>query len=795
MGYSSVVLATSGLKNYWRLNDSSGTTAADSGPGANPQTYSGGFTLNQSPLSDGAGDSVVFNGSTGLSSTASSSFTTCANSSMEAWFRTDNFATSNQSIIWNGSGGDGVGLYVSGNSSTNGSLQLLAGGIAWQSTGILITDSNIHHVVVTFDGSKIPRVYLDGGLVFTGSAMTISNPTGAFTSTLLFNGAISDAALYNVQLSAATILQHYQAGRPSCPNSFMAKPKALSLAPMPAFRQGMVCAAYCDSSNPSRNLINNSISSQPGAGGPPSWVKGQYGLARYGFGGSFETSDAFTHAAVNRAGPWTCAALITLNQFTLLSSQSGDSPIWTLQGGAANSTNLKITNSGAISLQSSSIITTGRVLSIARPYVIAGTFDGVTGKIYLNGSVILSAAMTPLTTTLQTSSKFLTDSSGELPGDMQLHGAYIWNRCVDPSEMLRLSRDFFAPMRTTRSEPLQPASPSVRVGITRPAVIIGEESALWVPQPLLMRVNRTIGILSARPFGIAGSIEAETPAYQVPPPSIKRGPSPHPAIPQRFVTVIQSDGNLSALHDQHHKKVKIHKGKPPPAPIAPPRMILSALPTFVDDRKPIIVGAGLPTSPAPVGSPMPFLRVVIVNPMADEAIQPIIPKPAWFSTIQPEGRYRPPGIQAFAVDDAELSTLFPIPVLPTRGIVPTPAPTGAPRPFVQFSTLPDIIQTWPTQPWIWHVTPVGSPFHPCPAPVPRIDVDCGAHGRRDDGCESIVSTVQNVGKSNSILGYTVLGQTVLGVIPETTVIIEVCCGSQKADESCGIRGKVDTCCN
>ena len=83
--YAQRVLGDSPV-SYWRLDESSGTTAADQ-LGLNPGTYSGGYTLGVPGAI--AGDSAVaFNGSTGTVTVPnSSSLQTGDVFSLEAWIK------------------------------------------------------------------------------------------------------------------------------------------------------------------------------------------------------------------------------------------------------------------------------------------------------------------------------------------------------------------------------------------------------------------------------------------------------------------------------------------------------------------------------------------------------------------------------------------------------------------------------------------------------------------------------------------------------------------------------------
>jgi hypothetical protein len=219
--YDTAVLATGNLASYWKLNDTT-STAIDSADSDNG-TYHGTYTQSQTPPSGDMSKGTLFDGTTGYV-LAGLPFNSTASISLECWFKTTNAAGSNQTIIYNGQlANNGYGLVLNGNNNTNGHIQYLKGGIGFTDTGIVIADTNWHHVVYTLDSGHVPRVYIDGVLGFTGSAGTPLTPTvglgvgqGADVfAGYFFSGTLAAGAAYSTPLSAATVLAHYQAGSAS----------------------------------------------------------------------------------------------------------------------------------------------------------------------------------------------------------------------------------------------------------------------------------------------------------------------------------------------------------------------------------------------------------------------------------------------------------------------------------------------------------------------------------------------------------------------------------------------------
>ncbi|MFL5869365.1 MAG: LamG-like jellyroll fold domain-containing protein, partial [Thermoleophilaceae bacterium] len=75
-----------------------------------------------------------------------------------------------------------------------------------------------HHFVVTKDGGNV-AFYLDGQLVHSGTGAPATAPTtpwhvmrnGGYAQ--FAQGGADEVAVYNVPLSAATVQQHYNAGK------------------------------------------------------------------------------------------------------------------------------------------------------------------------------------------------------------------------------------------------------------------------------------------------------------------------------------------------------------------------------------------------------------------------------------------------------------------------------------------------------------------------------------------------------------------------------------------------------
>jgi len=211
--YSGSVLGTSGIVSYWRLGESSGTSAADS-QGSNTGTYTNSPTLGATGLIardgntavnlDGTNDHVVVPQSASLNPTSAVS--------IEAWAKADALQgtvlrrSNSYELRMESDGSVLFRVWVAGN------VQSLSASAASVTTG------TTYHLVGTYDGANL-RIYRNGTQIASRAqtgAMTHSTNTlyvgyNDFSSTY-FDGTIDDVAIYNTALSSGTVAAHYTAG-------------------------------------------------------------------------------------------------------------------------------------------------------------------------------------------------------------------------------------------------------------------------------------------------------------------------------------------------------------------------------------------------------------------------------------------------------------------------------------------------------------------------------------------------------------------------------------------------------
>ncbi|WP_432457784.1 LamG-like jellyroll fold domain-containing protein [Cellulomonas iranensis] len=208
---------------FWRLGETGGTTAADSGPYGATGSYQGAVTLGaDSPVVGTDSRGVRFRNGGGnvvsdLSTTNPSTY------SLELWFS----STTNRGGKLIGFGDNRTGL--SGNYDRHVYLQddgRLVFGV-WTGSANTITtpapynDGAWHHVVATQSPADGMRLYVDGALVgtnpqgaaqaYTGYWKVGGDPTWGSSSPYLV-GSVDEVAVYPAVLTAAQVAQHHALG-------------------------------------------------------------------------------------------------------------------------------------------------------------------------------------------------------------------------------------------------------------------------------------------------------------------------------------------------------------------------------------------------------------------------------------------------------------------------------------------------------------------------------------------------------------------------------------------------------
>lgn len=208
---------------YWRLGETSGTTAVDATGNGHAATYAGSYTLAQpGAISSDAGYSTTFDGSSAYVSAPT--FSISPTVTVEAWIYASTYNQSGFIVVKNPAN-ENWELFVS-----NNTIYWRTGGTncAGSGTTDLTTPAPSvymwHHVVAVESGA-LGKIYIDGLQVASSSSMAaIGNSTypieiGRFgsyagcTANYYFSGQIAEVAIYPTALASSRILAHYQASR------------------------------------------------------------------------------------------------------------------------------------------------------------------------------------------------------------------------------------------------------------------------------------------------------------------------------------------------------------------------------------------------------------------------------------------------------------------------------------------------------------------------------------------------------------------------------------------------------
>ena len=213
--YASAVEATSGLVSFWRLGETSGTTAADS-YGTNPGTYVNSPT--QGEPGSIAGDPTTAVGFSGTNQYVDVPYSASLNPSqfsVEAWADVTGGSGWRTVVASRVNPNTGYGIYASPSNTwdfliwDNDTLTAL--------TGPAIT-AGWHYLVGTYNGSTA-SFYVDGVMASSVSTGFQPNTTQALTIGMSdggtdypFEGLLDDVAVYNIAISSGTVQQHYSLG-------------------------------------------------------------------------------------------------------------------------------------------------------------------------------------------------------------------------------------------------------------------------------------------------------------------------------------------------------------------------------------------------------------------------------------------------------------------------------------------------------------------------------------------------------------------------------------------------------
>jgi hypothetical protein len=225
--YAQAVRTTTGLRAYWRLAETTGTTANDETTNNLDGTYENTPTLGTAGLLAGDSNRAVdlVRSSSERVTVADNTLLDPTNLTLEAWVRPDSSLSSGQVrtiFAKTNSNGNDFSYSLDYRRSGFTTNQLVFSVTTSSNTDYTVTQTlnsgTKYHIAATYNGSTM-RIYVNGvqvgsGQSKTGNLRNSAQPLriGSFWNQDYWDGAIDEAAVYSTALSAAQIQSHYTNG-------------------------------------------------------------------------------------------------------------------------------------------------------------------------------------------------------------------------------------------------------------------------------------------------------------------------------------------------------------------------------------------------------------------------------------------------------------------------------------------------------------------------------------------------------------------------------------------------------
>ena len=226
--YENLILTTPGLRAYWKLDETSGSTAFDSGNAGVDLPYQNSPTLGQPPLADVTAVSFTAALSQFVGhyvSTGSLPLQGNHQMTVEYWIKTTNAVTT--AHVWSDSGAaDGrffrveqsaLGIPTFSIFGTDATGHSLSGATA-------VNDGAVHYLVGTFDGTTMKwyvDAVLDASVNPAMGGFPLANTNRGIALGAKFNvvpsysefltGTLDEVSIYDLALTQSQITEHFQA--------------------------------------------------------------------------------------------------------------------------------------------------------------------------------------------------------------------------------------------------------------------------------------------------------------------------------------------------------------------------------------------------------------------------------------------------------------------------------------------------------------------------------------------------------------------------------------------------------
>lgn len=221
--YSQTVLADNPV-GFWLMNETTGSTFADTSGSGNNATIYNSPTLNQSGPSTALNKSALFNGTTQYARTstvATFNMAPSANWSVEGWFKTSDSGT-NTFLHVGGAGASSsdtlIMAYLGAGNAKALTVDSTSSFLIIGSTATF-NDNAWHHMAITAASGGAMIIYVDGTNVASTSTARRATGNNSFANIgsqvgqYFFNGNVTAPAIYNTTLTSTRVLAHYNAGK------------------------------------------------------------------------------------------------------------------------------------------------------------------------------------------------------------------------------------------------------------------------------------------------------------------------------------------------------------------------------------------------------------------------------------------------------------------------------------------------------------------------------------------------------------------------------------------------------
>jgi outer membrane protein assembly factor BamB len=425
--YAAVILGDKST-GYYRLNDTGAVAADSSGNGYNG-TVGASVQENAAGLIAGSDAAMVLPGTASTAGIVSFSeikaMEPATNVSLEAWLRFTKTPKIYTAAVAYGSdrGNAPFDIFFQANGTIVAQFNTTGGDL--EVKGPQLAVNTTYHIVSTYDGTT-GCLYVNG--VLAATAGKSGNLTGyiknfgfaigddAAFADPAFNGTLDEVAIYaNQTLTAAQVANHYTAGTtgasptpsptPSATPPPTSTPTAMPTGsgnyPTVILGDGPTAYYHLDdtgstAADSSGNGLNGSVGSSVTTGA--SGLLPSYTDTAMGFPGSATTAGTVTVPATSKLQPASALSLEAWLEFP------ATPPTYTFALGYGSDSayatyGLFFRSSGQILAQ---FYTSGGVLEVGSTthlspntvYYVAGTYDGTTGRLYINGVQNASATLT-----------------------------------------------------------------------------------------------------------------------------------------------------------------------------------------------------------------------------------------------------------------------------------------------------------------------------------------------------------------------------------------------------------------